>query len=268
MVRLLVTTLTLLLAFPLSTFAHKVWLLPSQTVFSGVEPWLTVDAAVSNDLFYFNHFPLKLDNLVITAPNGAKVEPQNPSTLKYRSVFDVPLSQQGTYRIAVVNDGLFATFEQDGQRRRWSGTPEKFEAEVAKDAKNLQVSESVGRIETFVTNGAPTEKALETKGRGIELQPITHPNDLYVGDKGKFRLLLDGKPAAGLEVEIIRGESRYRNAPEEIHVKTDANGEFAVEWKQPGMYWLETTSSDEKTSLPQAKTRRLSYVATLEVLPQ
>jgi hypothetical protein len=34
------------------------------------------------------------------------------------------------------------------------------------------------------------------------------------------------------------------------------------------MYWLETTSTDDKTSLPQAKQRRLSYVATLEVLPQ
>ena len=34
------------------------------------------------------------------------------------------------------------------------------------------------------------------------------------------------------------------------------------------MYWLETTISDDKTSLPQARQRRLSYVATLEVLPQ
>ncbi len=33
-------------------------------------------------------------------------------------------------------------------------------------------------------------------------------------------------------------------------------------------YWLETTSEDTTTSLPQAKQRRLGYVATLEVLPQ
>jgi hypothetical protein len=34
------------------------------------------------------------------------------------------------------------------------------------------------------------------------------------------------------------------------------------------MYWLETTSQDGRTSLPQARQRRLTYVATLEVLPQ
>jgi hypothetical protein len=34
------------------------------------------------------------------------------------------------------------------------------------------------------------------------------------------------------------------------------------------MYWLETGTEDRKVSVKQAKTRRLSYVATLEVLPQ
>ena len=51
-------------------------------------------------------------------------------------------------------------------------------------------------------------------------------------------------------------------------MKTDANGEFVVTWPEAGMYWLETGTEDDKTSLPQAKQRRLSYVATLEVLPQ
>ena len=53
-----------------------------------------------------------------------------------------------------------------------------------------------------------------------------------------------------------------------VNVTTDANGEFSVTWPEAGMYWLETATEDAKTSLPQAKQRRLSYVATLEVLPQ
>ena len=39
-------------------------------------------------------------------------------------------------------------------------------------------------------------------------------------------------------------------------------------WPEAGMYWLEATAEDKKTTVPQAKQRRLSYVATLEVLPQ
>ncbi|RYZ68811.1 MAG: DUF4198 domain-containing protein, partial [Lysobacteraceae bacterium] len=54
------TTLALVLSLavlPFSATAHKAWLRPSQTVIAGNNPWITVDAAVSNDLFYFNHVP-------------------------------------------------------------------------------------------------------------------------------------------------------------------------------------------------------------------
>lgn len=252
----------------LTSLAHKAWLLPSQTVVAGERPTITVDAAISNDLFYFNHVPLRTEGLVITAPDGSRVGAQNSATGAFRTVFDVTLSQQGTYRLAVVNSGLFATWKQDGQAKRWRGTVAAFAAEVPQGAEDLQVSQSVGRIETFVTHGAPSLGALQPGGEGIELVPVTHPNDLFAGEQARFRLLIDGKPAAGLEVEIIRGDTRYRDAQDEIKVTTDGNGEFAVTWPQPGMYWLETSSSDARTSVPKARQRRLSYVATLEVLPQ
>ena len=268
MKRTLTLSLALAALLPFSAMAHKAWLMPSETVLAGADPWVTVDAAVSNDLFYFNHNPLPLERLAITAPDGSKAEAQNGATGKYRSVFDVELKQTGTYRIAMVNAGLSASWEEDGKPKRWRGTAEKFAAEVPKDAKDLKVMQSVGRVETFVTNGAPSDTALKPTGAGIELVPVTHPNDLFAGEEAKFKLQIDGKPAAGLELEIVRGGTRYRNAQDEIKVKTDADGAFSVTWPEAGMYWLETTTEDDKTSLPQAKQRRLSYVATLEVLPQ
>ena len=253
---------------PLSAFAHKAWLLPSQTVIAGDKPVITVDAAVSNDLFYFNHVPLQTAGLVITAPDGSKVEAQNLATGKYRTVFDVAVEQQGTYRIAVVNSGLTASWKEGDQPKRWRGTAARFASEVPKDAKELQVMQAVGRIETFVTHGSPNDTALKTGGEGIELVPVTHPNDLFAGEEASFKLVLDGKPAAGLEIEIVRGGTRYRNAQDEIKVKTDAAGMFKVTWPEAGMYWLETGTQDGKTSVPQARQRRLSYVATFEALPQ
>lgn len=260
--------LVLACALPLAAQAHKLWLLPSQTVLAGADPWVTVDAAVSNDLFYFNHVPLRLDALAVTGPDGARVEPQNAATGKYRSVFDVQLKAPGTYRLAVVNDALMASWEENGQPKRWRGTAEAFAREVPKDAARLQVSQTAGRVETFVTNGTPDTTALKPSGRGLELVPVTHPNDLFAGEKATFRLQIDGKPAAGLDVEIVRGGTRYRNAQDEITVKTGADGSFEVTWPEPGMYWVEATTQDANTSMPQARQRRLSYVATLEVLPQ
>lgn len=268
MKRSLAVAIALASVIPATALAHKAWLQPSQTVIAGTNPWITVDAAVSNDLFYFNHVPLRTEGLVITAPDGSKAEAQNVATGKYRTVFDVELKQQGTYRIATVNSGLSGSWEEDGKPKRWRGTPATFATEVPKNARNLQVSQSIGRVETFVTNGSPNDTALKPTGEGLELVPVTHPNDLFAGETAKFRLLVDGKPAAGLEFEITRGGTRYRNAQDEIKVTTDANGEFSVTWPEAGMYWLETGTQDDRTSLPQAKQRRLSYVATLEVLPQ
>ena len=84
----------LCLGLPLSAQAHRAWMLPSATVLSGDEVWVTVDAAVSNDLFYFEHQPMRIANigarpettgarggraaqLSITAPDGSQVEAQN-----------------------------------------------------------------------------------------------------------------------------------------------------------------------------------------------
>ena len=268
MKRSLVLSLAFLAAAPFAASAHKAWLQPSQTVLAGNAPWITVDAAVSNDLFYFNHVPLRLENLAITAPDGSKVEAQNPSTGKYRSVFDVELKQQGTYRIGVVNDYATASWDDNGKPKRWRGTPAAFATEVPKGATDLKVGQSLSRVETFVTNGSPSEGALKPSGTGLELVPVTHPNDLFAGEEAKFRLQLDGKPVANVEVEIVRGNTRYRNAQDEIKAKTDASGEFKVTWPEAGLYWLEATSEDAKVTVPGATQRRLGYVATLEVLPQ
>ncbi|MFT3807451.1 DUF4198 domain-containing protein [Arenimonas sp.] len=260
--------LALALMLPFGAQAHKAWLQPSQTVLAGNNPWVTVDAAVSNDLFYFNHVPLRTENLAIVAPDGSRVDAQNSATGKYRTVFDVELKQQGTYRIGVTNDYTVAQWDENGQPKRWRGTPATFATEVPKDAKNLQVSQSISRVETYVTNGKPSDGVLKGSGQGLELVALTHPNDLFAGEPAKFRLTIDGKPAVGLDVEIVRGGTRYRNAQDEIKLKTGNDGEFSVTWPEAGMYWLETSSQDDKTTVPQAKQRRLGYVVTLEVLPQ
>jgi uncharacterized GH25 family protein len=260
-------TLAFAALLPVAGNAHKAWLLPSVTV-STVDQWVTIDAAVSNNLFYFDHNPLRMDSLAITAPDGSKVEPQNSGGGKYRNTFDVHLQKNGTYRIAVTNIGLFANYEENGQRKRWRGTAERFAVEVPANAAKLEVSENAGRVETFVTAGKPTQDALKLTNKGLELAPVTHPNDLYAQEEATFAMMLDGKPAANLPVTIIAGGTRYRDAQGEIEVKTDAKGQFSVTWPQPGMYWLETTLEDAKTSIKQAKQRRLSYIATLEVLPQ
>jgi uncharacterized GH25 family protein len=88
------------------------------------------------------------------------------------------------------------------------------------------------------------------------------------GDTASFRLLLDGKPASNLKVEIVPGGIRYRDKLNDLSVTTDADGKFSVKWPAPGMYWMEADVRDDKTSVKQAKARRAAYAVTVEVLPQ
>lgn len=256
----------LAMLLPLSAHAHKAWLLPSATVLSD-HAWVTFDAAVSNDLFYFNHVPLRLDGLVITAPDGSKAIPTQLHTLKYRSVFDLDVAQVGTYRIAIVNDGLSASYvNAAGEKKRWRGTAETMASEIPKDASKLEVSQASGRIETFVTSGKPTTTTLAPSGIGLEMIAATHPNDLFAGETATFRFTMDGKPASNLELEVIAGASRYRDQQNEMRLKTDADGSVDITWPAAGMYWLEASIDDAPATVKLASKRRAMYVATLEVL--
>ena len=245
--------------------AHDLWLKPSSTVLSGSDTWITVDAAVSNDKFYFNHAPLRLNGLEISAPDGSQVEASNANQGKLRSTFDLQLTQTGTYRIAVINDGIFARWKENGQPKRYFGDAKGLAAAVPEKAEELTVTQRSGRIETFVTAGKPSDLAEAAKG--LAVQPVTHPNDLYSGEEATFRLTLDGKPLAGKTITVIADGSRYRDQVNEATYTSDKNGEFKVTWKQPGLYWMQTEHDDNLVSVPQAKTRHLSYSATLEVLP-
>jgi uncharacterized GH25 family protein len=244
--------------------AHRTWLLPSSTVLSAPGEWVTVDAAVSNQLFYFNHVPLRADTLEIVAPNGAKVAPQNVSTGKFRTTFDVQLNEAGTYRIAVVNDGVMASYKVGGEQKRWRGRAQDFAKQVPANAEELRVFETTARVETFVTAGKPSE--LKALGRGLELVPVTHPNDLVAGEPARFKFLLDDQPARDLEVTIVAGGERYRDRPIELKTSTDAQGELEVTWPEPGMYWINASAQDRNTQIEQASERRVSYVATVEVM--
>jgi uncharacterized GH25 family protein len=280
-----------LLAFcvclPLTAEAHRTWMLPSATVLSGDDVWVTVDAAVSNDLFYFEHFPLRIANigikapdptggrggrgadLHIIAPDGSNVEAQNGAMGRYRSTFDVHLTQKGTYKFSLLNGGAFASYKVNGETKRWRGETADFEKNVPADAEGLQSTLMQSRMEIFVTSGKPTKDTLKVTGKGLELDPITHPNDLVSGSPSSFRLLLDGKPAPDLKVTVIPGGIRYRDNLGEMTLKTDSEGKFSVNWPDPGMYWMEAAVRDDNTGgIKGLKQRRASYIATLEVMPQ
>ena len=257
----------LAVGLPAIAQAHRSWMLPSATVLSGQDVWVTIDAAVSNDLFYFEHQPMRLNGLKVMAPDGSEAKVENASTGRYRSTFDVRLTQEGTYKLAIAGDGLFARYKENGVQKRWRGTAETLK-EIPASATDLQLTQSQRRLEVFVTKGKPSDKVLQPTGAGLELAPATHPNNLVAGEPARFQLLIDGKPAAGIDVAVIPGGIRYRDRLNEMKIRTGEDGSFQVAWPEPGMYWLNASYEDEKASVSRASKRSASYTATFEVLPE
>lgn len=248
--------------------AHRQWLLPSATVHSGDKAWVSVDAAVSNDLFYFEHMPLRLNNLRVWHPDGSEGKAQNAATGRYRSVFDVELNQQGTWKIGTASSGITGSYKQGGELKRLprGAAARDLPTLVPADATDVEISESASRNEIFVTAGAPTQTVLQPTGQGLEVEWQTHPNDLVAGERAKLRFLADGKPAAGIAVELVPGGVRYRDKLNDRSLKTDANGVLAIDFPAAGLYWLEAQLQDKAVSVPGATRRRLVYITTLEVL--
>lgn len=271
--RLVLTTA--LLSLPAAISAHRMWMLPSATVVSGTDGYVTVDAAVSNDLFFFDHQPLRLDGVKVWQPDGSEGQTENGSTGRYRSVFDVKIDKPGTWKIGTQMSGVMGSFKVDGVEQRVGGRggpprpgmPAPLGvADIPANATDVKLTESLGRNEIFVTSGTPTTTVLAPTGKGLEFAPVTHPDELVAGETARFKFLIDGKPTAGLKVVVIPGGKRYRNDEGAMELTTGADGVLSVKWPTAGMYWLNATYSDAKTTVPRATERRMSYVTTLEVL--
>ncbi len=256
----------LVLATALPAHAHKLWLLPSHTTVS--EPqWITVDASISNEIFGFERaYPV--DGMEVTGPDGKPATVDNAMKMHTRSVFDVQLEKEGSYRISVAQPSYFISYEINGERKRSRGKDaDTMLAEVPSGADKVKLREVLNRLETYVTLGAPNETGLKPTGKGLELELLTHPNDLYAGETAQWKLLVDGKPTSGLKVELVPGGTRYRDSQESWSVTSDDKGIVSIQWPAAGRYFLEAVTSDKNVSNPKATERYLQYLGTVEVLP-
>ncbi len=297
--RLLLALSGLLLAAP-AAHAHRVWILPAQTVLSGTDQWVSFDAAVSNNLFTPNHRPVALDSVEVKGPDGQPVKIENATGGQVRSSFELQLQKPGTYVIslkpstgrrpagggAMAQKGgapgaakkgggfgggegsLMGTYEVAGKVERWRGTPESLVAEGMAQKPGFKLRESGGRrVVTFVTAGKPSREVLKPEGKGLEIDYVTHPNDLVTGEAATFRLLLDGQPAAGAEVTLVRGDDRYRDEAGDVTLKTGADGTVKLTFPQAGKYWLEASAAAQGTLHGVPSEKAYTYIATYEVMP-
>lgn len=220
--------------------AHKRWLMPTDFSLSDAEI-VTVDFTASNNLFYVDK-GMPLEGLAVISPEGEEVPIANPVEGERRSSFDVNIEHEGTHRLLVRGDPVyFLSYRAPGASKPHyeRGPLEWLKAQVPDGATEVGFAESTALIETYVTLGAPSAPAALSGNRGITLQTVTHPSELYSDEAAEFVVLLHGKPAGGQRVTIVPEGTRYRDSLSESHFVSDAGGRVLVEWQGPGRYLLE-----------------------------
>jgi uncharacterized GH25 family protein len=259
-----------LAALTLPAQAHRPWLLPSSTLADGKDATVIIDGAVSENYFDFDHMPLRMESVVITGPDGVVVPTPAVTTGRLRSSFDLKMQKPGTYRVAIVSKIVTASYKAGAEVKRFRGTEEAFAKEVPADAPELTVNRQFSRMETFVSANETSTGVLKPSDTGLELVPVTHPNDMHAGEKASWRFQLNGKPLANFAFSLIPGGVKHRGVLGEIRLSTDANGVANITLPAAGMYALNAAFpvSSEKGGGATPPSSRYSYAATLEILPQ
>ena len=65
---------------------------------------------------------------------------------------------------------MFASYKENGQTKRWSGSPEEFAKAIPANAEDLRGSFNQSRMEVFVTSGKPTRDDLRFAAHRPELE--------------------------------------------------------------------------------------------------
>ncbi|EJU10378.1 hypothetical protein LH128_24477 [Sphingomonas sp. LH128] len=283
--------------------AHRMWLLPSTSTLASTNEYVTVDAAVSNDLFYPDHVAMDPAQVSVWAPDGTDGKVENASKGRHRGTFDVALNKAGTWKIGMERASVMGTFKvgteewRVGGRGRPQGAPGgpgapgagapagappaggpggpggpggqpprmvPTVADIPANATDIKLTEVTSRNFVYVTAGEPSKVALT--GKGLEFDPVTHPDELVSDEEGSFRFLIDGKPAAGIKVEVVPGGKKYRAAEDAQELTTGPDGVVKVKWPVAGWYWLNASVEDTKPADKKASARRMSFTTTLEVV--
>lgn len=257
--------------------AHTPYVVPF--TFSPERDYVGVEGGMAEEGFFIPDFAIRgAGDWSVVGPDGV-AKPVTPTTLKSVTVVDAPLPAEGTYRIGTGQrpgrqgkvakvDGVWRQVRPDpapgaAPQRRMDNDEESATGpiEASKVPAGAEIVETQGILiaETYVTRGAPTP--VKPTGQGFEIEPVTHPSEVYLDDGFTFRALVDGKPVPGLKVTIYRGWETYAAKRTAIEATTGADGKAQVKFEQPGAYVLETRYPGPQApgAAPAAKT----YIYTL-----
>ena len=242
--------------------AHTAYLVPAtfEPLRTGV---VTLDASFA-EKFFVPDVTIDNTDFHVIDPAGKKSAPDTLQQLSSRAVMEHKLEQDGTYKFStgIRHGAEFRIYEVDGERKVSRDKEEK----LPEGAKMLQHFRSITKAESYVSKGAPDQRALKSVDEGLEIQFLSHPNDVFVGDAVNFTSLFEGKPVAELEVDIYLAADQFSSDKAQLKVTTDNNGKASFTPEQQGLYVLRIRHRSPAPADAGVPLFSYTYAVVLEVL--
>ena len=247
-----------------SVSAHTLWLVPSHYVLSKQDSWIAVDASAANMTFVPDK-GIGLTSLKLYTPDGKAQDVTTVYQGKRKSMADVQLAGDGTYRLEMANPlRYFTSYELNGERKRLMANKQERTAQLPAGATKIETVQMRSRNFAYVTVNSPTQTVLKLQNAGLEISSNTHPADAVAEETLQFVFHLDGKPQAGVKGILSYEGELYRNDAGRVEFETDSKGQFSFTPQHAGRYLIEASySADTATAL--ADKVRESVTFTFEV---
>lgn len=284
---------------PQLSHAHSAapYLLPEQ--FDSKNNSVSLQSAITVEKFYSPSRNYQT-SFFSTTPDGTQQELKPIATLERFSLLDLATTQNGTYRVKTADQHSsvvdYALVEGRWLRVRTerpatpatpppaptpaatseagaAATPRPrrfvYADELPANAQKAK-TEVVQLAETYLSKNAPSALPKPT-GKGLELIPVTHPNEIFAADGFEFTVQFDGKPVPKLELELYRGAGAYdqEKTKDLGHVYTDEQGRAKLDFKDTaGVYLLFMQYPPASTDASKQPPARLyNYGLTLQATP-
>ena len=231
---------------PAVAAAHTPYLAP--TTFAPSRDHVTVFAALTDSQFFVPDFPIVGGTDYVVTSSDGKVTHAQGQILKETALAEIDLPADGTYRIST-GDREVRTLQLAQIDGKWrpvtqadkDGKIERPFTDIAKLAPGTKIVpvKTIVRADTYVSRGKPSAKTPGPVGKGVEVTPAAHPNEITAGDGLSFTVLFDGKPQPGADFLLFRAGDMYADKKVAFTAKTDASGVGKVSFDRAGAYVLE-----------------------------
>jgi len=239
----------------IDAYAQVVWLSTSATQVDKdtQNPYVAIDASASAEPFVARN-AIPIEGLTAIDPDGNAATLENILVGKVRSSADLKLAKAGTYKIGIEAHSVSVSYRlppdspnapptraSNGMVRKQLTMEEYKSFKLPNDATQARITRNLRRVATYVTYDRPSNGVLKSdnaSGVGLELIPMTHPNDMFPDQKASFRLLLNGKPLPDFALTVMPAGQQYRGVRKEIGATSDAQGLVSFTLPEGGRYWL------------------------------